>query len=464
MPLPNPAAKHGKWGSAMFLSMARSFRGLSLTAVLAAGGLVPAADALADPIPPGWQASAMSPIGYSDVGGRGGAFKMAIKQVGGHWYLYMAHLWHHGWSILDVTDAANPQLVKFIAGPDNTWTIQMTLHDDIMITALQQSAPGWGNDPGKPFDEGVLIWDIADPVNPKQIAQWKTGATGTHRNSYPGGRYAYLSAGMPGYRGNILVILDIGDPAHPKEAGRFAMPGQKFDEPKPDAPFGFHGPANISPDGKTASMGFAPGVINLDISDIAHPRLIGRLDFSPPFISAGSQSIHSVLPIPGKDLLYANSEASAEDCDTDALNFAGLIDNKNPAKPRLISLFPVPVPPADAPYRDFCDKGGRFGPHNINQEQHLPDVEKQGDLVYLTYFNAGLRVFDIKDPHLPVETGWFIPPQPEKRIGPQPTTKLVTQTEDVLVDTRGNIFVDDKQWGVFVLRYSGPDQPAPTSK
>jgi hypothetical protein len=82
----------------------------------------------------------------------------------------------------------------------------------------------------------------------------------------------------------------------------------------------------------------------------------------------------------------------------------------------------------------------------------------------LTYFNAGLRVFDIKDPHLPVETGWFIPPQPTKRIGPQPTTKLVQQTEDVLVDTRGNIFVDDKQWGLFVLRYSGPDEPAPTSK
>ncbi|MDB5410230.1 MAG: hypothetical protein JWL84_5142 [Rhodospirillales bacterium] len=448
----------------MSWSATRSVRSFALAGAFMAGVASQAPPAFADPIPPGWQANAMRPIGYSEVGGRGGAFKMAIRQVGGRWYLYVAHLWHHGWSILDVTDAANPEFVKFIPGPDNTWTIQMTLHDDLMITALQQSAPGWGNDPTKPFDEGVLIWNIADPVNPKQLAHWRTGATGTHRNSYPGGKYAYLSAGISGYRGNILLILDVSDPANPKEAGRFAMPGQKLDEPKPDGPFGFHGPANISADGKTASMGFAPGVINLDISDVAHPKLIGRLDFSPPFISAGSQSIHSVLPIPDKNLLYVNSEASAEDCDTDALNFAGLIDNKNPAKPRLISLFPVPVPPAEAPYQDFCDKGGRFGPHNINQEQHLPDVEKQGDLVYLTYFNAGLRVFDIKDPHLPVETGWFIPPQPTKRIGPQPTTKLVTQTEDVLVDTRGNIFVDDKQWGIFVLRYSGPDQPAPTSK
>jgi hypothetical protein len=38
------------------------------------------------------------------------------------------------------------------------------------------------------------------------------------------------------------------------------------------------------------------------------------------------------------------------------------------------------------------------------------------------------------------------------------------QTEDVLVDTHGNIYITDKQWGVFVLRYTGPGQPKPTAK
>ncbi len=50
-----------------------------------------------------------------------------------------------------------------------------------------------------------------------------------------------------------------------------------------------------------------------------------------------------------------------------------------------------------------------------------------------------------------------------KRYGPLPKT-LVTQVEDVLVDTRGNIFIDDKNWGLFVLRYSGPDEPKPTAR
>jgi hypothetical protein len=39
----------------------------------------------ADPIPKGWQASAMKAIGYSGLDGRGGAFKMAIRQVAGRW-------------------------------------------------------------------------------------------------------------------------------------------------------------------------------------------------------------------------------------------------------------------------------------------------------------------------------------------------------------------------------------------
>jgi hypothetical protein len=140
------------------------------------------------------------------------------------------------------------------------------------------------------------------------------------------------------------------------------------------------------------------------------------------------------------------------------------VDIQDPTKPKLISTFPTPVPPADAPYKDFCDKGGRFGPHNTNILQHNPDVEKQGDLIYLTYFNAGLRIYDVKDARLPKETGWFIPPIPTVRRMPAPYDKLVDQTEDVLVDTRGNIYITNKQWGLFILRYTGTGEPAPTAK
>ncbi len=437
-------------------------RGLAAAWLGSALAAVAFTSASADPFPTGWQATNMQPVGYSNLQGRD-AFKLAIKQVGGRWYLFMGHLWSEGWSVVDVTNPADPKYLKFIPGPANSWTIQVTFHDNLLLTALQTKPPSWGGTEGKPGGDGVILWDISDPVNWKKLSEWQTGGTGTHRDSYPGGKYAYLSAGMPGYRGHILVVLDVSDPAHPKEAGRWSMPGQKTSDPKPDGPEGFHGPANVSPDGKMIATGYAPAVVNLDISDVANPKLIGKVVMSPPFANVGSQSLHTVLPLWDRNLLFASSEASASHC-AEALNFAGLIDNKDPKAPRLISLFPLPKPPEDAPYKNFCEKPGRFGPHNVNQEIHLPDVEKPGNLIYLTYFNAGLRVFDIKDPVQPVETGWFIPPQPTKRLGPQPPDALVNQTEDVLVDTRGYVYVDDKHWGLFILKYTGPDQPAPTAK
>src|SRR5450756_30300 len=108
-----------------------------LGAVAAIAAIGCAAPGRADPIPPGWAASHFEPVGYSAMDNRLGAFKMAIKKVNGRWYLYTGHLWHYGWSIVDVTDPRDPKFVKFVPGPENTWTIQMTLHDDIMVTALQ---------------------------------------------------------------------------------------------------------------------------------------------------------------------------------------------------------------------------------------------------------------------------------------------------------------------------------------
>src|SRR5438046_10474333 len=119
----------------------------------------------------------------------------------------MVHLWHYGWSIVDVTNPTKPEVVKLVAGPDNTWTIQMEVSGNRMITALEKIAPGWGGDPNRPNDEGVLIWDISEPVDPNKLGQYKTGGTGTHRNFYAGGKYMHLAAGMPGYKDNIYVIV-----------------------------------------------------------------------------------------------------------------------------------------------------------------------------------------------------------------------------------------------------------------
>jgi hypothetical protein len=116
------------------------------------------------------------------------------------------------------------------------------------------------------------------------------------------------------------------------------------------------------------------------------------------------------------------------------------------------------LPPPGSPYIDFCDKGGRFGPHNTNNEIHSPHVASNDKLIYLTYFNAGLRVFDISKPRQPTEAGWFMPPNPPRPAQSQVGEIKVNQTQDVLVDTRGYAYVTDSAWGIWIVRYTGGDK------
>jgi hypothetical protein len=409
-------------------------------------------------LPAGSVARNVQAVGYGDLDGRP-AFKISIREHNERWYLYAGHFWHPGWSVVDVTDPEAPRVVKFVPGPENTFTGQVDLSGNTMITGLEKILPAFTRNRNPSFDEGVLIWDISDPVNPRRLGQYKTGGTGTHRNFYAGGRYMHLAAGVPGYDGNIYVIVDISNPVQPTEVGRWWATGQHIaggEKPTETdeslrGPFGvsLHGPPYVVGDRAYLPYSSA-GMIILDISDVSRPREIGRLDFSPPFHA--SLGVHGVLPLPEKGLAYVNSEDVSYG--KGPLHHASIVDISNPAAPRLLSTLPLPTPPPGASYRDFFEKGGWSGPHNINHLQHNPSVEKQGDLFYIAHFNAGLRIYDVSNSRSPVEVGFFMPPEPTKRYGPLPLGRLVLQTEDVLVDRRGFIYITDKNQGLWVLKYN----------
>src|SRR5665213_1158172 len=306
-------------GFSLFVIIRRMIAAL----ILLAGASCLATPASADPIPRGWEASNLQLVGFSGLGGHSAAFKLAITHAkNGHWYVFMGHSFEAGWSILDVTDPRNPRYVRFIPGPRGTVTSQVSLHGNLLLTGIDELR---GSSLARPLENSVLLWDISDPENPKQLSAWKGGSGGSHRNSYPGGKYAYLSTTMPGFHGRILVILDVSDPTHPFEAGRWWQPGQKDGEPPGKRSAGLHGPANVSPDGKMISIAYHPDIVNLDISDIAHPKLIGSLTMTPPFADNGSQSDHTVLPFWDRKLLYVSSEASASGCDIEPMNYACLL-------------------------------------------------------------------------------------------------------------------------------------------
>ena len=60
-------------------------------------------------------------------------------------------------------------------------------------------------------------------------------------------------------------------------------------------------------------------------------------------------------------------------------------------------------------------------------------------------------MYDIRDVRQPKELGYFVPADPVTRIGLKPS-RLVAQSEDVLVDLRGFIYLSDKNHGIHILR------------
>lgn len=396
-------------------------------------------------VPLGYFTRNIEPVGYHDVDGKP-AFKLAMQEINGRWYLYVAHLWHRGWSILDVTDPSSPELVKSISGPQNTWTIQIQVAEGKMITALERIAPGWGGDENTEYSEGFLIWDVSNPIEPRRLGHFRTGSTGTHRNFYDGGNFVHAAAGAPGLTGKIYRIVDIADPGKPKEAGRFSLPEQADVAAATGMKLSCHGPAHIEGNRAYVSYGDGGGII-LDVSDLSRPQMISQLAFRG---LTASQGIHTYLPLPRRKIALINDEAIRENGDEN-LNMAGVVDTRDETRPRMLSLFPLPEPPPESGLENFYQKGGRFGPHNHHHANHQPCLEDRDDVAYLTYFNAGLRVYDIRDSRQPKEFAYFVPPDPRVRIGTKPS-KLVAQTEDVLVDRRGYIYISHKNQGVYVLR------------
>ena len=385
-------------------------------------------------------------VGYHDLS-RKPAFKLAMQEKNGRWYLYLAHLWHRGWSVLDVSDPSVPEYAAFIPGPENTWTIQVQVADGKMITALERIAPGWGGSEGKPpAEEGFYIWDVEEPTKPKRLGHYPTHSTGTHRNFYDGGDLVHAAGGAPGFDGKIYHIVDIADPSNPKQISMFALDGQRRDAPKSGAKFSLHGPAHIEGNRAYLSYGDGGGII-LDVSDFKQPRLVSQLAFQG---LCSRQGIHTYLPLPRRKLALINDEAIAENGDEN-LNLAGIADIQNEKEPRMLSLLPLPAPPEEMGIKNFYERGGRFGPHNQHHPNHQACLEDRDDLAYLTYFNAGLRVYDIRDARAPKEIAYFIPPDPKERIGTKPS-QLVAQVEDVLVDRRGFIYISEKNSGIFILR------------
>ncbi|HWL66316.1 MAG TPA: hypothetical protein VNP73_10120, partial [Actinomycetota bacterium] len=186
-------------------------------------------------------------------------------------------------------------------------------------------------------------------------------------------------------------------------------------------------------DGDIAYLGYGDaGLVVLDIADVGSPKKIGHLQWSP------GGDTHTCLPLPGRKLVVATDEATSERCAEES-HYVRVIDVSEPADPRVVSICPQPE-------GDYCERGMRFGPHNLHENR--PGTYSSETIVFVTYFNAGLRVYDLSKAGAPTEIAFWEPATPAGQEAPQ--------INDLLVDDDLNIFVTDRiTGGLYVLR---PDE------
>jgi hypothetical protein len=85
-------------------------------------------------------------------------------------------------------------------------------------------------------------------------------------------------------------------------------------------------------------------------------------------------------------------------------------------------------------------------------------------LIFVSYFNAGVRAVDIRNPYAPREVGYFIPATTSNtkprclEVDGTPRCKFAIQTNNVEVDDRGLIYIVDRaNTGMHILELTGEE-------
>lgn len=470
--------------------------GLSSTALWAAGEpeIVPASRKV--------DAKNMRQVGYSDLQARS-AYQPTIHKQGERWIAYIGHHGgteeipqpynpltkqkeNNGTSIVDVTDPKHPQYLTHIPGEPG-----LGEQGGAQMVRLCDGKQLPKGDPAKVYmlrtggTSSQQIWDVTTPERPSLLTTVIGGLKDTHKNWWECDTgIAYLiSDGRPErWRTKRMTkIYDLSDPVNPKFIRNFALVGQQPGSTMEKPPEDTHGPIAI---GNRVYFGYGTlqgGVVQIMDRDkllkgnpassdpfaptpenLLYPQ-ISRIDLYP------TVGAHTTYPMLGmeiedfagfgkykkRDFLVVVNESLTNECREDN-HMMFFIDITDETKPYGVSNYHVPEKNKNG---NFCSRGGRFGAHALN-ESMAPVFYKK--LVFASWFNAGVRMIDVRNPFSPREAGYFIPAVTKDtskrcvKVDGVDRCKIAIQTNNVEVDERGYVYIVDRaNTGMHILELTG---------
>ncbi len=349
---------------------------------------------------------------------------------------------------VDVTDPRKPRVIVQTDLPHgNMRSNSLEVTGDIMAVAYQTYSLGEKN-------AGIELFDVSNPEAPRSISFFdRTGphSRGVHCVWYVDGEYIHCASGAADWQprhprdDQFYQIIDVRNPSKPEEVGRWWMPGTREGDAEP-APKRLNADSLDNPSGKDAYrvhntnvyperpdrvyIGYLDaGAYTLDISDKSSPKVVAHWNPNPPYPGF----THTSMPLIDRDLLIVSSESvQPEARDWPKLTF--VVDNREETNPVPISTLPMP------PVEEYRSRGGRYGSHNLHENRPGPAF-RSDTIVFTTYFNGGVRVYDTANPYQPQEIGCFVPDAPEGSRVP------ATQINDVYVDENGIVYAAERLTG-----------------
>ena len=287
---------------------------------------------------------------------------------------------------------------------------------DIMAVAYQTKKVG--QQPA-----GFELFDISVPENPRSISFFDcSGATsrGVHQLWFCDGEFVHMASGAPDFKPSnpnddqFYRCIDVRNPSKPVEVGRWWMPGTSATDNVPPPPrhpldkgYRAHNTNCYPQRGDRLYLCYIDGgMFVMDIKDKANPKVISHWTNSPPYTGF----MHTAMPLFDRNLMLVTDE-STENNAKDWPKLIWVLDMRDETHP--VSISTCPLPPVDA----FKDRGGRFGAHNLHENTPVPTAWRSEEIVLGTFFNGGLRAYDISNPYQPKEVGTFIPPTPGQFAG-----------------------------------------------
>lgn len=442
-------------------------------------------------------------VGFSRLQARS-AYQPVIHRQGNRWIAYIGHhggkpklnpltgvVENNGTSVVDVTDPANPKYIAHIQGQKGG-----TESGGAQMVRVCNGSDLPKADRGKVYmlrslgNSAHEMWDVTNPERPQIITVIVRGLRDTHKSWWECDTgMAFLVSGVKGWKTRRMTqVFDLSNPAKPVHIRDFGVAGQEPDSKSTlkDSFYDLHGPISVGAKRNRIYFGYGTnrdGLLQIvdreklingpkepTPENLLYPQ-ISRIDLGP------WNGAHTSMPVLGyelaqfrhdpkgrvRDFVFIINESLRNECTEEARQLVYVVDVTNETHPLPVANFDVPEASGN-----FCTRGGRFGAHSSN-ENMPPMFDRR--LLFVTWFNAGVRTIDIRDPYNPKEIGYYIPAitseTDERCIKTEQgqRCKRAIQSNNVEVDDRGYIYVVDRaDTGVHILEVTGAARAAANFK